>query len=118
EPPELISASETEVAEFCAQLRRRVRDETGLIASVGAGSGQQIAKIASGLAKPDGIQVVRRGDERRLLDGLAVRKRWGIGPVAEEKLHRLGIETIGQLAALSEAEVANSLGAPRGPALH
>ena len=118
EPPELISASETEVEEFCAQLRRRVRDETGLIASVGAGSGKQIAKIASGLAKPDGIQVIRRADEKRLLDGLAVRKLWGIGPVAEEKLHRLGIETIGQLAALSEAEAANILGATIGPALH
>jgi DNA polymerase IV len=118
EPPELISASDTEVEEFCAQLRRRVRDETGLIASVGAGSGKQIAKIASGLAKPDGIQVIRRADEKRLLDGLAVRKLWGIGPVAEEKLHRLGIETIGQLAALSDAEVANILGATVGPALH
>jgi len=118
EPPELMSASETEVEEFCARLRRRVRDETGLIASVGAGSGKQIAKIASGLAKPDGIQVIRRADEKRLLDGLAVRKLWGIGPVAEEKLHRLGIETIGQLAALSEAEAANILGATIGPALH
>jgi DNA polymerase-4 len=118
EPPELAGASAVEVEDFCAQLRRRVRDETGLIASVGAGSGKQVAKIASGLAKPDGIQVVRRADEGRLLDGLAVRKLWGIGPVAEEKLHRLGIDTIGQLAALSEAEVANILGATIGPALH
>ncbi|UMB72303.1 DNA polymerase IV [Mycobacterium paraterrae] len=118
EPAELAGATAAEVEEFCAQLRRRVREETGLIASVGAGSGKQIAKIASGLAKPDGIEVVRRADERRLLDGLAVRKLWGIGPVAEEKLHRLGIETIGQLAALSDAEVANILGATIGPALH
>jgi DNA polymerase-4 len=70
------------------------------------------------LAKPDGIEVIRRADEARLLDGLAVRKLWGIGPVAEEKLHRLGIDTIGQLAALSEAEVANILGATIGLALH
>ncbi len=118
EPAELAGATETEVEEFCAQLRQRVLEETGLIASVGAGSGKQIAKIASGLAKPDGIEVVRRADEARLLDGLAVRKLWGIGPVAEEKLHRLGIDTIGQLAALSDAEVANILGATIGPALH
>ena len=118
EPPELAGASATEVEQFCAQLRLRVLGETGLVASVGAGSGKQIAKIGSGLAKPDGIQVIRRADEKRLLDGLAVRKMWGIGPVAEEKLHRLGIETIGQLAALSEAEVANILGATIGPALH
>jgi DNA polymerase-4 len=118
EPPELAGASATDVEQFCTLLRQRVRDETGLVASVGAGSGKQIAKIASGLAKPDGIQVIRRADEKRLLDGLAVRRLWGIGPVAEEKLHRLGIETIGQLAALSEAEAANILGATIGPALH
>ena len=95
-----------------------MRDETGLIASVGAGSGKQIAKIASGIAKPDGIRVVARAEERPLLGGLAVRRLWGIGPVAEEKLHRLGIETIGELAALNEAEVASILGATIGPALH
>ncbi|HEX2284264.1 MAG TPA: DNA polymerase IV, partial [Mycobacterium sp.] len=78
----------------------------------------QVAKIASDLAKPDGIRVVRRDEERVLLDGLPVRRLWGIGPVAEEKLHRLGIETIGQLAALTDAEVANILGATVGPALH
>ncbi|MFY2859024.1 DNA polymerase IV, partial [Mycobacterium sp. THU-M104] len=99
-------------------LRRRVREETGLTASVGAGSGKQIAKIASGLAKPDGIRVVRRDEERSLLAGLPVRRLWGIGPVAGEKLHRLGIETIGQLAALTDAEAADILGAAVGPALH
>ncbi len=118
EPPELAGATAAQVENFCAQLRRRVYEETGLIASVGAGSGKQVAKIASGLAKPDGIEVVRRSDEQRLLAALAVRKLWGIGPVAEEKLHRLGIDTIGQLAALSEAEVANILGVTIGPALH
>jgi DNA polymerase IV len=118
EPPELVGASATEVEDFCENLRRRVRDETGLVASVGAGSGKQIAKIASGMAKPDGIRVVGRADEKPLLGGLRVRRLWGIGPVAEEKLHRLGIDTIGQLAALSEAEVASILGATIGPALH
>jgi DNA polymerase IV len=118
EPPELVGASATEVKHFCEDLRRRVRDETGLVASVGAGSGKQIAKIASGMAKPDGIRVVGRADEKPLLGGLPVRRLWGIGPVAEEKLQRLGIDTIGQLAALSEAEVASILGATIGPALH
>jgi DNA polymerase-4 len=118
EPPELAGASAADVERFCEDLRRRVRDETGLVASVGAGSGKQIAKIASGMAKPDGIRVVRRTEEQGLLGGLPVRRLWGIGPVAEEKLHRLGIETIGQLAALNEAEVASILGATIGPALH
>ena len=96
-----------------------MRDETGLVASVGAGSGKQIAKIASGPGqtrrRPGGR--ARRGDSR-CSAALPVRRLWGIGPVAEEKLHRLGIETIGQLAALTDAEVASILGATIGPALH
>jgi DNA polymerase-4 len=118
EPPQLAGASAEAVEVFCEDLRRRVREETGLIASVGAGSGKQIAKIASGLAKPDGVRVVRRAEEQLLLGGLPVRRLWGIGPVAQEKLNRLGIETIGQLAALTDAEVANILGATIGTALH
>src|SRR6201999_4047719 len=118
EPSQLAGATAADVEAFCEDLRRRVRGETGLIASVGAGSGKQLAKIASGLAKPDGIRVVARAEERLLLDGLPVRRLWGIGPVAEEKLHRLGIETIGQLAALTDAEAANILGGTIGPALH
>nr|WP_179473498.1 DNA polymerase IV [Mycolicibacterium vinylchloridicum] len=118
EPAELVGASAEEVEEFAVRLRRRVKEETGLVASVGAGSGKQIAKIASDLAKPDGLRVVRRDEERILLDGLPVRRLWGIGPVAEDKLHRLGIDTVGQLAALSDAEAASILGATVGPALH
>ncbi|MCA2285995.1 DNA polymerase IV, partial [Mycobacterium avium] len=118
EPAQLAGAPAEDVEAFCEQLRRRVREQTGLIASVGAGSGKQIAKIASGLAKPDGVRVVRRAEERELLGGLPVRRLWGIGPVAEEKLHRLGIETIGELAALTDAEAANILDATIGPALH
>lgn len=118
EPPELAGAHESDVEAFCDELRARVRSETGLVASVGAGSGKQIAKIASGLAKPDGIRVVGRDVELTLLSGLPVRRLWGIGPVAEDKLHRLGIDTVGAFAALTETEVADILGATVGPALH
>lgn len=118
EPVELVGATAADVEQFCQQLRAKVLEQTGLVASVGAGSGKQIAKIASGLAKPDGIRIVRRDEEPLLLDGLPVRKLWGIGPVAEEKLHRLGIETVGALAALSDAEAASVLGTAVGAALH
>jgi DNA polymerase IV len=118
EPVELVGADAADVERFCENLREKVRSETGLVASVGAGSGKQAAKIASGLAKPDGIRVMRRTEEHDLLAGLPVRRLWGIGPVAEEKLHRLGIETIGQLAALDGTEAAAILGATVGPALH
>ncbi len=118
EPAELAGAAHREVEGFCARLREQVRDRTGLVASVGAGSGKQIAKIASGLAKPDGALVVRPEEELALLHGLPVRKLWGIGPVSEERLRRLGIDTIGDLAALPVAEAASILGATVGPALH
>ncbi len=118
EPAELAGATPEDVGRYCAQLRLRVWEQTGLVASVGAGSGKQIAKIASGLAKPDGIRVIRRDEEQILLASLPVRRLWGIGPVAEEKLHRLGIDTVGKLAALSGSEAANILGATIGPALH
>ena len=118
EPPELVGACAEDVERFGQRLRQRVREQTGLVASVGAGSGKQVAKIASELAKPDGIRVIRRDEELRLLHALPVRRLWGIGPVAEEKLHRLGIDTVGQLAALSDAEAASILGATIGPALH
>ena len=118
EPAELVGASADDVERFCAALRVRIREQTGLVASVGAGSGKQIAKIASDLAKPDGLRVVRRDEEAQLLAGLPVRRLWGIGPVAEDRLHRLGIETIGQLAALTDAEAANILGTGVGPGLH
>ena len=117
EPPDLAGATASQVEEFCAQLRLRVRQETGLVTSVGAGSGKQIAKIASEMAKPDGIRVIRRDEELPLLERLPVRRLWGIGPVAEEKLRRLGIETVGRLAALSDAEVASILGGTNGSAL-
>lgn len=118
EPVELVGAATGSVAEYIAELRARVLKDTGLTASVGAGSGKQIAKIASGLAKPDGARIIAPEEERSLLDGLPVRKLWGIGPVAEERLNRLGITTIGQFAALQPTEAASVLGATLGPALH
>jgi DNA polymerase IV len=118
EPAELAGASAADVERFCEQLRAKVREQTGLVASVGAGSGKQVAKIGSELAKPDGIKVISREEERALMSGLPVRRLWGIGPVAEDKLHRLGIQTIGQFAELTDAEVADVLGATVGLALH
>jgi DNA polymerase-4 len=118
EPAELAGASIEDVERFCEELRGRVREQTGLVASVGAGSGKQVAKIGSELAKPDGIRVIGRDEQRPLLSGLPVRRLWGIGPVAEDKLHRLGIQTIGQFAELTDAEAADVLGATVGLALH
>ncbi len=118
EPEELAGAPAAVVERYCARLRALIEDETGLAASVGAGAGKQTAKIASGLAKPHGQRVIAAGEERDVLDPLPVRSLWGIGPVAEERLRKVGVETIGQFAALDHAEVVSLLGATVGPALH
>ncbi|MDV6275489.1 DNA polymerase IV [Rhodococcus erythropolis] len=118
EPVELAGVGADEVHAFCEDLRALIKAETGLVASIGAGAGKQVAKIASGLAKPDGVAVIPPGMQHELLDPLPVRKLWGIGPVAEEKLKRLGIETIGGFARTPTAEVASILGTTVGPGLH
>ncbi|MBF6227667.1 DNA polymerase IV [Nocardia abscessus] len=118
EPAELAGATVAQVYAFCEELRAVVRERTGLTASVGAGTGKQLAKIASGLAKPDGIRVVSPVEQPRLLAGLPVRKLWGIGPVAESRLRSLGIETVGAFAALPESEAMSILGGSVGAALH
>lgn len=118
EPAELAGASVAEVEEYCAMLRALVRARTGLTASIGAGTGKQLAKIGSGLAKPDGMRVISPSEQGALLAGLPVRKLWGIGPVAESRLRSLGIETVGAFAALPEVEAASILGGSVGAALH
>ena len=95
EPPALAGATAAEVERFGARLRVDVRAATGLPASVGAGSGKQLAKIASELAKPDGLRVVAPEEEREVMAPLPVRALWGVGPVAEAGLHKLGVRTIG-----------------------
>ncbi|QYN25611.1 DNA polymerase IV [Amycolatopsis sp. DSM 110486] len=110
EPPSLSAASVDEVMRFADDLRARIRAETGLTASIGAGTGKQVAKIGSDRAKPDGLLVVPPGTEREFLAPLPVRALWGIGPVAEAKLRTIGVLTLGELAALSEPDAAATLG--------
>jgi DNA polymerase-4 len=118
EPAGLAGGSAADVERAAEDLRARIRAATGLTGSVGAGSGKQLAKIASGMAKPDGVQVVEQGTEREVLAPLPVRRLWGVGPVAEATLHRVGVDTIGALAALSRPEVTALLGVAIGTELH
>lgn len=114
EPGELVGATPTEVTEWAHHLRAVIREETGLPASIGAGSGKQYAKIGSGEAKPDGVFVLPRGDQDRVLGPMPVESLWGVGPVTKTKLNQLGVETIADLAALSRKEVEISLGSTIG----
>jgi DNA polymerase-4 len=118
EPPDLAGVSTAEVEEFGTRLRADVRAASGLPASVGAGSGKQLAKIASELAKPDGLRVVAPEEEQAVLAPLPVRALWGVGPVAEASLHKFGVKTIGELAAMDLREVTGLLGTAVGAELH
>ncbi|GAA3078010.1 DNA polymerase IV [Pseudonocardia yunnanensis] len=118
EPPTLAGATVADVERFGAELRASVRTATGLPASVGAGSGKQLAKIASELAKPDGLRVVAPQEEQAVLEPLPVRALWGVGPVAEAGLRKLGVHTIGELAAMDLRELTALLGTAIGTELH
>ncbi len=117
EPPELRGAGAERTREWAQGLRTAIREATGLPASVGAGAGKQYAKIASELAKPDGIAVVSRRDHAEVLDPLPVRSLWGVGPVAGERLAQFGIATIGDLAGMDDDDVVQALGRTVGPAI-
>ncbi len=97
-------------AEVGERLRARVRAETELAVSVGIAPIKMVAKIASDLAKPDGLLEVPAGRVREFLDPLPVRRLWGVGPVAEERLRRRGFETVGDLARADLPAVERILG--------
>ena len=80
-------------------IRRRVKEETTLPASVGLAAGKLVAKVASDFEKPEGCTIVRPGTEESFLAPQPVRVIWGIGPRTAERLARIAITTCGQLAA-------------------
>jgi DNA polymerase-4 len=92
------------------RLREEVREETGLAVSVGIAPVKMVAKIASELAKPDGLLQVAPGEVGAFLDPLPVGRIWGIGPTARRRLERAGILTIGDLARASDEVLARDLG--------
>jgi DNA polymerase-4 len=92
------------------RLRREMRAETGLAVSVGIAPVKMVAKIASDLAKPDGLLEVEAGRVNEFLDPLPVGRLWGVGPVAEARLARAGIRTIGDLARATPEALRRGLG--------
>ena len=88
------------IRQMAVAIKQRIKDELGICASIGIASGKVVAKIASELSKPDGLLEVPTGEERSFLKPLPVAKMPGIGKKGERILKGLGINTIGQLAAL------------------
>ena len=110
-----ISGTPVEIA---AELRRRVRREVGLPITVGVARTKFLAKVASAVAKPDGLLLVAPERELEFLHPLPVERLWGVGRVTSEKLHERGITTVGQVALLAEGQLVAMLGRASGRHLH
>ena len=105
-------------AEIAARLRGDVRERVGLTITVGVARTKFLAKVASGVAKPDGLLVVPPEGELAFLHPLSVERLWGVGPVTAAKLRLRGIETVGEVARLGEEALVAILGRASGRHLH
>ncbi|WP_369413687.1 DNA polymerase IV [Brucepastera parasyntrophica] len=99
-------------------LKKRVLEETGLTVSVGVASNKYIAKIASGLAKPDGLTIIPAGGEEELISRLRLKDIWGIGEKTEARLMEAGLGTIEKLRTCSERILCLTLGHAGGKFLY
>jgi DNA polymerase IV len=104
--------------DIAVRLRRAVLDRVGLPITVGVARTKFLAKVASGVAKPDGLLVVDPDGELDFLHPLSVERLWGVGPVTADKLRDRGITTVGQVAGLPEAALVSMLGQASGRHLH
>jgi DNA polymerase-4 len=110
-----IAGSPEEIAQ---RLRHRVREEVGLPITVGVARTKFLAKVASGVAKPDGLLLVEPERELAFLHPLPVEKLWGVGKVTAAKLHAHGLLTVGQVAEYPETTLVRLLGRAAGRQLH
>jgi DNA polymerase IV len=99
-------------------VRARIRSQAGLVASVGVATTKFLAKLASELAKPNGLLTVEPGTERDFLAPLPVTRLWGVGPATLQRIERMAVHTIGELAALPESSLTAALGTSLGTRLH
>ena len=105
-------------SEIAMRLRQEVRRQVGLPITVGVARTKFLAKVASGVGKPDGLLVVPPDRELEFLHPLPVERLWGVGPVTAGKLRERGIVTVGKVARLGEAALVSMLGAGAGRHLH
>jgi DNA polymerase IV len=103
---------------IAVRLRERVRSDVGLAITVGVAGTKFLAKVASGLAKPDGLLVVPVGGELAFLHPLPVERLWGVGARTAAKLHDRGVFTVGEVAGLGPAALTSMLGRASGRHLH
>jgi DNA polymerase-4 len=104
--------------EIAVRLRADVRGRVGLPITVGVATTKFLAKVASGVAKPDGLLVVPPGGELAFLHPLVVERLWGVGPKTASRLHERGLTTVGEVAQVPEAALSAMLGRASGRHLH
>jgi DNA polymerase IV len=104
--------------EIAVRLRAAVRDRVGLPVTVGVARTKFLAKVASGVAKPDGLMVVPADRELEFLHPLPVECVWGVGPATARRLQAWNVRTVGELAALSESTLVALLGRASGRQLN
>jgi DNA polymerase-4 len=105
-------------AQIAARLRATVRERVGLPVTVGVARTKFLAKVASGVAKPDGLLVVPTDGELAFLHPLPVECVWGVGPATARRLQAWNVQTVGELAALSEPTLVAMLGRAAGRQLN
>jgi DNA polymerase-4 len=103
--------------EIARLIRTRVHAEAGLVVSVGVATTKFLAKLAGDLSKPDGLIAVVPGTERAFLAPLPVSRLWGVGPATLQRLERMGVHTIGDVAELPESALTAALGPALGQRL-
>src|SRR4029453_8847295 len=100
--------------EIALRLPRIVLEEVGLPITVGVARTKFLAKVASGVAKPDGLLVVPSDAELEFLHPLPVERLWGVGPVTATKLRDRSITSVGEVAELGESALVRMLGRAAG----
>ena len=110
-----VSGTPTEIA---VRLRREVLERVGLPITVGVARTKFLAKVASGVAKPDGLLVVPPERELDFLHPLPIERLWGVGPITASKMRDRGINTVGEVARLGEGLLVALLGKASGRHLH
>jgi DNA polymerase IV len=113
-----LSEIDASAEEIAWQIKKRIKEETGLTCSIGIASNKLLAKIASDMRKPDGLTIIEENDIEERIWPLPVRKLWGVGPKTEESLSKIGKHTIGALASMPRDKLVENFGESYGNYLY
>jgi DNA polymerase-4 len=113
-----ISSIDRPSEEIAKEIKKRIKEETGLACSIGIAPNKLLAKMASDMQKPDGLIIIAEDDIQGRIWPLSVRKLWGVGPKTEAYLKEMGIQTVGDLASLSLDRLVEEFGQSYGSYLY